>query len=306
MRRHLSYANVMATVAVFVALGGGAFALSKNSVGNREIENGSVRSQELKDDDVRAQDIEEGAVGAGEVADGSVGGLEIASGAVDSTQIADGAVGAGKIAAGAVGVAEIAPGAVGSGAIADGSVASVDVADGGIGASDVADGSLGGADVLDGSLTASDVDPTGFDWRDVPVAGMWSARIVDIGAGGTTNYGGVSGRTNNASGVIDDHVMAVPFGAVIGNIYAEVTTPLTAGQTRTIRILHVSDFGDPPIDFGLECSIPVGFSSCSTDNMREGRNGLFVVEITSTGAGLIGGRRPVHRHRGQGAHPTRR
>ena len=40
LRNSVSYANVMATIAVFLALGGGAYAalrLPKNSVGTRQI-----------------------------------------------------------------------------------------------------------------------------------------------------------------------------------------------------------------------------------------------------------------------------
>ena len=44
--RHLSYANVTATLALFVALGGGAYAVTK--VNSRDIANDSVRSVDLK------------------------------------------------------------------------------------------------------------------------------------------------------------------------------------------------------------------------------------------------------------------
>lgn len=45
MRAKLTYANVMSTLAVFLALGGGAFAykLGRNSVGSREIRDGAVK-----------------------------------------------------------------------------------------------------------------------------------------------------------------------------------------------------------------------------------------------------------------------
>jgi hypothetical protein len=46
IRRHLSYANVTATLALFVALGGGAYAVSR--VNSRDIANDSVRSVDLK------------------------------------------------------------------------------------------------------------------------------------------------------------------------------------------------------------------------------------------------------------------
>lgn len=49
IRRNLSYANVMATIAVFVALGGGAIAASakKNSVTTRSIKPGNVTATDL-------------------------------------------------------------------------------------------------------------------------------------------------------------------------------------------------------------------------------------------------------------------
>src|SRR4051794_35909209 len=57
---HLTYANVMATIAVFVALGGSsyaAFKLPKNSVGAREIRSGAIRSSEIKDRSVAPDDL---------------------------------------------------------------------------------------------------------------------------------------------------------------------------------------------------------------------------------------------------------
>lgn len=63
--RHLSYANVMATIAVFIALGGGALAVSigKNDVGSREIAKNAVRSGELKNDTAKGKDVDESSLG---------------------------------------------------------------------------------------------------------------------------------------------------------------------------------------------------------------------------------------------------
>jgi hypothetical protein len=49
-RKHLSYANVMATIAVFVALGGSSYAaitLSKNSVKSKHIGKGQVKRSDI-------------------------------------------------------------------------------------------------------------------------------------------------------------------------------------------------------------------------------------------------------------------
>jgi len=66
IRRHFSYANVMATVAVILALGGSAYAaihLKKNSVGARQLKRNSVTNVKIAN----------GAVNGAKIADGSVG-----------------------------------------------------------------------------------------------------------------------------------------------------------------------------------------------------------------------------------------
>lgn len=56
IRRHLSYANVVATLVLLLALGGGAYAIDK--VSSREIVNGTIRSVDLKNRKaVRAADV---------------------------------------------------------------------------------------------------------------------------------------------------------------------------------------------------------------------------------------------------------
>ena len=65
MRQHLSYANVMATVAVFIALGGTSYALTlpRNSVGAAQLREGAVRSSELRSRAVRSRHIRNRSVG---------------------------------------------------------------------------------------------------------------------------------------------------------------------------------------------------------------------------------------------------
>lgn len=62
-RTRLSYANVMATVAVFLALGGAsyaAFRLPNNSVGTRQLRNGAVTAQKVKLGSLLARDFRRG------------------------------------------------------------------------------------------------------------------------------------------------------------------------------------------------------------------------------------------------------
>jgi hypothetical protein len=72
IKQQLTYANVMASVAVFLALGGAAYAaLGRNSVRARQIAPNAVRSSEIKADAAKAAEIAANAVGASEVADPS-------------------------------------------------------------------------------------------------------------------------------------------------------------------------------------------------------------------------------------------
>src|SRR3954454_9099671 len=60
LRTHLSYANVMATIAVFVALGGTSYAvtqLPRNSVGPSQIKTNAVRSPEVENGSLRLGDV---------------------------------------------------------------------------------------------------------------------------------------------------------------------------------------------------------------------------------------------------------
>jgi hypothetical protein len=75
--RHLSFSNVVAVVALFVALGGSAYALSKNSVKSRHIENGQVRTEDLDDSAVTGAKINGGAIKSGDVGDDELTGRDI-------------------------------------------------------------------------------------------------------------------------------------------------------------------------------------------------------------------------------------
>ena len=70
IRKHLSYANVMATIAMVLALGGAtalaAGHLKKNTVTSKSIKNGAVKTADLKGSAVTGAKIADGAVGIGD------------------------------------------------------------------------------------------------------------------------------------------------------------------------------------------------------------------------------------------------
>jgi hypothetical protein len=61
----LNYANVVATIAIFAALGGGAYAatVAKNSVKSSSIKNNQVRSADVKDAAITGNDVNEATLG---------------------------------------------------------------------------------------------------------------------------------------------------------------------------------------------------------------------------------------------------
>jgi hypothetical protein len=61
IRRHLSYANVVATLALFLALGGGSYAVNK--ISGSELENNSVAGKKLKRNTLGGARIKESRLG---------------------------------------------------------------------------------------------------------------------------------------------------------------------------------------------------------------------------------------------------
>jgi len=69
---HLTFANVVSVIALFVALGGGAYALSipSNSVGAKHLKKDAVTGPKLKRGAVTSSKLRDGAVTAAKLADG--------------------------------------------------------------------------------------------------------------------------------------------------------------------------------------------------------------------------------------------
>lgn len=75
-RRRIGFANVVAVLALFVALGGGAYAAAqapKNSVTSKSIKNNEVKSVDLKNNQVKSEDIKNGTVKGSDVDESSLG-----------------------------------------------------------------------------------------------------------------------------------------------------------------------------------------------------------------------------------------
>jgi len=126
LRERLTYANVMATLALFVALGGVSYAsfnLPKNSVGSPQLRKNSVKTGDIARNAIRVGKIDKEAVKAGKLAKNAVPTNRLRTNAVTGIKVRDG------------------------------SLTGADLADQTISGIDVADGSLSGSDIDQASLT---------------------------------------------------------------------------------------------------------------------------------------------------------
>ena len=92
IRKRLTYANVMSSLAVFLVLGGGAaFAahkLGRGSVGTRQLKANAVTTAKLKRNAVTTRKIAKNAVGAGKIKVGAISTDKLAKAAVTGEKIA--------------------------------------------------------------------------------------------------------------------------------------------------------------------------------------------------------------------------
>lgn len=131
-RPKLNYANVIATIALFVALGGAAVAagLPRNSVGTNQLKRGAVSAAKLKRAAVTAGKIAPRAVVAGKLGANAVLPGNLGNGIISTAKLSDGSVIASKIKNGVVTTNKLNNGAVTTAKLGDKSVTLGKLADG--------------------------------------------------------------------------------------------------------------------------------------------------------------------------------
>jgi trimeric autotransporter adhesin len=143
LSKHLSFANAISCIALFIALSGAAYAatttLGKKSVKTQNLANGSVTTLKLRGGSVTNLKLRNGAVTGAKIANDTIGSSQLANGAVRSEQLGGGvvteaklkdrAVGGNKIARGAITDFQLAPDAVGAGKILRGSITARDISE---------------------------------------------------------------------------------------------------------------------------------------------------------------------------------
>jgi hypothetical protein len=111
IRKRITYANVMSSIAVFLVLGGGA-AYAAKKIGSNEIKGNSITTGKIKKEAVTAAKIKNSSVTTAKIANNAVTTAKIANSAVSTDKIADSAVTNGKLANGSVSASKLASGFV--------------------------------------------------------------------------------------------------------------------------------------------------------------------------------------------------
>lgn len=71
MHHRITYANVLSTLAIFIALGGGAYAAA--TIGSGDIVNNSIRSKDVKNKGLRGKDLGSNTITGRQVKESSLG-----------------------------------------------------------------------------------------------------------------------------------------------------------------------------------------------------------------------------------------
>jgi len=100
IRKRLTYANVMSSIAVFLVLGGAAVAASqlpKNSVGTTQLKKNAVKTAKIAKEAVKTAKIGKAAVSSEKIAPGAILNDKLADAAVTTAKIANDAVTGAKV-----------------------------------------------------------------------------------------------------------------------------------------------------------------------------------------------------------------
>ena len=150
-RPRLTYANVIASLALFVALGGSAVAagLAKNSVGPNQLKKGAVGASKLAKQAVVSGKIAPKAVVAGKLGPNAVLPGNLGAGIIDAS----------KISAGAVTAEKIKNNVITNNKITNGAVTSQKIVASGVGTNNLAEKAVTTAKLNDGAVTAAKLAP---------------------------------------------------------------------------------------------------------------------------------------------------
>jgi hypothetical protein len=211
MRSRFTSAHAISLVALFIAIGGTAWAAA--TINSGDVINDSLKSKDLKDG--------KGVKGA-DVVDASLGTADLGDNSITSA----------KVDAGAIGTSDLADNAVTSAKILDGTVSTDDILDATVGTGDLADNAVNSAKVVDDSVTGGDIDESTLGT--VPVARNLSSITVE-----RVDFDVANGLDNGATATCPTGTQAIAGGVRNDNAdsdgYVEISRPVLTGTEGPVQ-----------------------------------------------------------------------
>lgn len=91
--RSLSPATVIASIALFVSLGGVSYGVAAGSIDSREIENNTIQTRDVRNSGLSGRDVRNGSLQGRDLRDGAVSGLDVNDRSLGGTDLADNTLG---------------------------------------------------------------------------------------------------------------------------------------------------------------------------------------------------------------------
>jgi hypothetical protein len=242
-----TYANVIATIALFIALGGVAVAagLPKNSVGPNQLKRGAVTPAKIR----------KGAITSGKLAPQSVTAGKLGANAVLPGNLGNGIISTAKIAAGAVVASSIKNGVITTNKLANGNVTTQKLAESAVSTAKLADKSVTPAKLSFATSAPGTVSPlaSGQTLRGVFDVGATAATAGDIANGAVSYY---SPLANPAAVTVLKKGETTANCAGLGN---GSSTPAAAAGNLCVYITEATNLEEGEISKLVESNTRLGF-----------------------------------------------
>jgi hypothetical protein len=238
----LSFANVIASLALFIALGGAAVAagLPRNSVGPKQIKRGAVTAKAIRKQAVRSGKIAPRAVTAGKLGPNAVLPGNLGAGIISTSKISAGAVTAEKIKNNVVTTNKINNKAVTAAKIAEKGVATGNLADSAVTKEKLANGAVTKEKLAAGVIGNVENLASGQTERGVFSLGGTKEKTKDASAFGSISF--QQALAANPVAVVVEKGKTTPTCTGLGN---GNTTPVAAANVVCIYLTTETNLEGP-------------------------------------------------------------
>ena len=252
-RPRLTYANVIASLALFVALGGSAVAagLAKNSVGPNQLKKGAVGASKLAKQAVVSGKIAPKAVVAGKLGPNAVLPGNLGAGIIDAS----------KISASAVTAEKIKNNVITTNKITNAAVNSQKIAAAGVTTTNLAEKAVTTAKLNDGAVTAAKLAPEVLNNVSTLKSGQTLRGVFDLGDTGTAGDFQRSAITFQQALATAPTVTVLQIGETTANcsgLGTGNTTPAATGGNLCVYITAVENGAEAKENLVAEASSRLG------------------------------------------------